>query len=139
MADILITAGPFQFSGHLETAAAPQTCAALLRLLPFTSHVLHVRWSGESTWVPMGDLSLGIPPENATCHPLPGQVLLYPGPVSETEILIPYGPTSFASKAGPLAGNHCLTLTSGLEHLRELGQLTLWHGAQSISIQRASS
>ena len=136
MSDVVIVAGPFEFTARLETADAPLTCAALLKLLPLTSHLLHVRWSGESTWVPMGDLRLGVPPENATCYPLPGQVLLYTGPVSETEILIPYGPTAFASKAGLLAGNHVLTLTSGVEHLRELGRLTLWHGAQPVSIRR---
>ena len=136
MADILITAGPFQFTGRLERAAAPSTCAALEKVLPLTGKLLHVRWSGESTWVPLGDLPLGIPAENATCYPLPGQVLLYPGPLSETEILLPYGPTHFASKAGTLAGNHVLTLTTGAEHLRELGLLTLWQGAQPITIQR---
>jgi hypothetical protein len=139
VSELLITAGPFRFTGRLETTDAPLTCAAVLALLPLSSHLLHVRWSGESTWVPMGDLKLGIPPENATSYPLPGQVLLHAGPVSETEILMPYGPTSFASKAGPLAGNHFLTLTSGVEQLRELGRLTLWHGAQAFSMQRAST
>ena len=61
-------------------------------------------------------------------------MLLYPGPISETEILIPYGRTRFASKAGELAGNHFLTIASGAEHLHELGRLALWHGAQSIRI-----
>lgn len=136
MSDLLIAAGPFQFTGRLERSAAPRTCAAVEALLPLSSDLLHVRWSGESTWVPMGDLSLGVPHENATRHPLPGQVLIYTGPLSETELLIAYGPTAFASKAGPLAGNHFLTLTSGVEHLRELGRLTLWKGAQRITITR---
>jgi hypothetical protein len=83
-------------------------------------------------------MSLGLPPENATSHPLPGQVLLYPGGVSETEILIPYGSTHFSSKAGVLAGNHFLTLTSGTEQLHELGRLVLWKGAQSFTLDRAS-
>ena len=43
------------------------------------------------------------PPENATTYPLPGEVLLYPGGVSETELLVPYGRTQFGSKAGLLA------------------------------------
>jgi hypothetical protein len=37
---------------------------------------------------------------------------------------------------GPLAGNHFITLTSGLENLAELGRLTLWNGAQPIRFQR---
>jgi hypothetical protein len=136
VSDLLITAGPYTFTGRLETARAPLTCAAFLKLLPFTEHLLHVRWSGESTWVPLGDLEVGVPPENATVYPLPGEILLYPGGVSETEILIPYGRTQFGSKAGLLAGNHFLTIIAGAEHLPPLGALTLWKGAQPITIDR---
>ena len=88
-------------------------------------------------WVPLGELSLGVPPENATVYPLPGEILLYPGGVSETEILIPYGRTQFASKAGLLAGNHFMTIVEGAEALPALGRLTLWEGAQPILIKRA--
>lgn len=136
MSDLLITTGPFKFKGRLETAKAPLTCAAFLKLLPFRENLLHVRWSGEATWIPLGDLSTGVPLENATAYPLPGEVLLYPGGVSETEVLIPYGRTHFASKAGVLAGNHFMTIVSGAEHLPELGRLTLWKGAHPILIDR---
>ena len=137
MSDLLITAGPFRFTARLEVAKAPLTCAAFMKLLPFREQLLHVRWSGEATWVPLGDLSIGVPPENATVYPLPGEILLYPGGVSETEVLIPYGRTQFGSKAGLLAGNHFLTIISGAEKLPELGKLTLWKGAQPILIDRA--
>lgn len=70
--------------------------------------------------------------ENHTSHPAPGHLLLYPGGISETEILFPYGPTLFASKAGQLAGNHFLTILDGREHFRELGRLLVWEGAQDI-------
>ena len=135
MSDVEIVAGPFRFEARFESQAAPKSCEALRRMLPMTSKVIHVRWSGESVWVPMGETGLQVPPENATSYPHPGQILLYPGGISETEILIPYGPCHFASKAGTLAGNHCLTLTSGLELLAELGRSTLWRGAQDITIR----
>ena len=106
MPDLLIQAGPYKLKGRLETEKAPLTCAAFLELLPFRENLLHVRWSGESTWVPLGGLHMPLPPENATTYPLPGEILLYPGGLSETEILIPYGRTQFGSKAGLLAGNH---------------------------------
>lgn len=134
MSDVVITAGGFRFEGRFETAAAPRTCEAFRTLLPLKDHLLHVRWSGEAIWVPLGDLLLGLPPENATTYPRPGEILLYPGGVSETEVLIAYGYTHFASKAGPLAGNHFLTVVSGAEHLTELGKATLWKGAQEITI-----
>lgn len=84
-----ITAGPYEFVGRLEEAAAPKTCAAFLQRLPFRNQLIHVRWSGESAWIPLGDFDFGIGFENATSYPAPGQVLLYPGGYSETEILFP--------------------------------------------------
>jgi hypothetical protein len=85
----------------------------------------------------MGDLRLGLAFENHTSHPAPGMLLLYPGGISETEMLFPYGSTLFASKVGQLAGNHFATLTRGQEHLEELGRRTLWDGAQDIVIEEA--
>jgi Protein of unknown function (DUF3830) len=134
---LTITAGPFTFAGRLEVDNAPQTCAAFLRALPFESKIIHVRWSGEAVWIPLGDLDFGVGYENATSYPSPGQMILYPGGVSETEILLAYGGVHFASKAGQLAGNHFLTLTSGLENLRKLGVSTLWEGAQAIRFEAA--
>ncbi len=134
MADVVLTIGEFTLTARYETAAAPHTCAVFRRLLPINSHVLHVRWSGQAVWVPLGDLETGLPPENATSYPTPGEILFYPGGISESEILIAYSGTRFASKAGQLAGNHFLTITSGIEYLTEIGRLALWHGAQKLSI-----
>jgi len=53
----------------------------------------------------------------------------------QVEILFPYGPTTFASVAGSLAGNHFLTLTSGLEQLTDLGQKVQWEGAQDVKFE----
>jgi Protein of unknown function (DUF3830) len=139
MADVVIKAGDFSFEAQFETAAAPRTCAAFRKLLPFKEHIIHVRWSGEAMWVPLGGLELGLGPENATSCPRPGEIILYPGGVSETEILIAYGYTNFASKAGQLAGNHFLTIEWDLERLTELGKRTLWKGAQSIEIESATA
>jgi hypothetical protein len=81
----------------------------------------------------MGDLDVGIGPENATRYPSPGELVFYPGGVSETELLLSYGYVAFASKAGALAGNHFATIVDGGGQLRELGRRMLWEGAQSIS------
>jgi len=82
--------------------------------------------------VPLGNLETGLGPENATTYPGAGELLIYPGGVSETEILFPYGQTAFGSKAGPLAGNHFATIEAGREQLAELGRRVLWEGAQDI-------
>ena len=130
-----IVSGDYRFVAQLEEELAPATVAAFRRLLPLESQIIHARWSGESCWIPFGELDVGFGPENATCYPAPGQVLFYPGGVSETEILFPYGPTCFASKAGQLAGNHFLTIVEGGEQLQELGEKVLWEGAQAISFR----
>jgi hypothetical protein len=129
-----IVAGDFRFTAHLEQDSAPETVAAFRRLLPLESRVIHVRWSGESMWIPFGELDVGIGAENATSYPAPGELLLYPGGISETELLFPYGPCRFASKAGQLAGNHFATVIDGGDRLRELGVKCLWEGAQAIRV-----
>jgi hypothetical protein len=93
---------------------------------------MQARWSGESAWIPLGDLQTGVGPENANSYPAAGELLLYPGGLSETEILFPYGATCFASKMGQLAGNHFATIVEGAEQLGELGRLVVWDGAQDI-------
>ena len=135
MQHVRIRAGKYVFTARLEEQLAPKTCAAVRRMLPFKSKLVHVRWSGEATWVPMGDTRIGIEYENHTSHPAPGQVLVYPGGISEMEILLPYGSTLFSSKVGQLAGNHFATVIEGNEHLAEVGRTTLWEGAQDFSIE----
>ena len=130
-----IASGDFRFTARLEEEAAPQTVAAFRHLLPLESKLIQARWSGQSAWIPFGDLDVGVGPENATSYPGPGELLLYPGGVSETELLFPYGYCNFASKAGQLAANHFATLVEGVEQLRELGRLTLWEGAQPIAFR----
>ena len=137
MTQLIVTAGPFRFDARLETEAAPKTCAAFARLLPWESKLVHVRWSGEGVWIPLGETDFGLGYENHTSHPAPGQMILYPGGISETEILLAYGGVMFSSKMGQLAGNHFLTLTGGLENLHALGTKVLWEGAQPIRFEVA--
>ena len=137
MSSVTIRVAHLRFTARFEESAAPRTCTAFRALMPFSQQLIQTRWSGEAAWVPMGDLDLGLPPENATSHPSRGDLLLYPQGASETELIFAYGSCSFASKVGQLAGNHFLTLTSGHEHLPELGRLVLWDGAQPITIEAA--
>lgn len=136
---ITITVGDLVFRARLEDAVAPKTAAAFEALLPCEQPLMQARWSGEAAWVPLGNLDLGLAAENATSYPSPGEVLLYPGGFSETEILVPYGRTCFASTLGQLAGNHFLTIVEGKEQLRELGRRVVWEGAQTIRFERAST
>lgn len=140
MTALAITAGPFRFLGMLNEAQCPITCAKVKAALPFDGKIIHVRWSGEALWAPLGDLDLGVPYEDPTSYPAPGQFLLFPGgagKISETEILLAYGPCRFASKAGQLAGNPFASIASGLDKLAELGPMALRQGEQTLKIELA--
>ena len=140
MPQIRITAGGHTFMAETHPDA-PETVAAFLKLLPYRHKLIHVRWSGEGCWVPLGDYVLEnegrrVGFENHTSHPSVGDVLFYPGGYSETEIILAYGSCSFSSKMGQLAGNHFLTITEGRQQLRALGTKVLWEGAQDVLFER---
>lgn len=135
---IRIAVAGFDLLARLEEARSPRTVAFFRTMLPYEGKLIQARWSGQAAWVPLGDLDVGdLGPEDPTSYPAPGHLLLYPGGVSEVEILFPYGDTCFASKAGQLAGNHFATVVAGLEHLPEIGERVLWQGAQDIHFEAA--
>lgn len=135
MSDLKISAHPFVFEARFERTGAPLTCAWFESQLPFRTKVIHARWSGEAVWMPLGALVSDLQPENHTVYPSRGDILFYPGGISETEILFTYGNAAFASTAGPLAGNHFLTITKGREQLQEFGRHILWNGALDIEFE----
>src|SRR5437764_14100597 len=128
-----ITVAGFELAARFEEERSPRTVAFVRTMLPYESKLIQARWSGQAAWVPMGDFEVGdLGLEDPTSYPGAGELLLYPGGLSEVEILFPYGQTCFASKAGQLAGNHFLTIVAGREQLAELGEKVLWEGAQPI-------
>lgn len=137
MKNIKIQIGSYAFDAVLETERAPATCAAFMKAMPFKGNVVHVRWSGEGVWIPLGDLDFEVGYENHTSHPSPGQIILYPGGISETEILLAYGAVDFSSKMGQLAGNHFITITSNHDKLYTLGNDVLYKGAHPILFELA--
>jgi len=137
MSDLKIRVGDLSFTARWEEAA-PLTREALRKWLPIRSRLIHCRWSGESTWIPFGDRRPDVGNENHTSHPSPGELLIYVGDSSESEILFPYGACMFSSKLGQLAGNHFATVTAGQDQLAELGRRVLWDGAQEIEITEES-
>lgn len=137
MHDLVITAGEWVFGARFEHRKAPNTCAAFARMMPYDSHLVHARWSGEGVWIPLGEADFGVGYENHTSHPAPGWFVFHPGGISETEILLAYGGVAFSSKMGQLAGNHFITIVSGGEHLEALGRHVLWKGATPIGFRYA--
>jgi hypothetical protein len=135
MRRIKVQIGAFSFVARLEAELAPRTCAYFSSLLPYREKLIHARWSGEACWIPLGDLKPGLSFENATSYPTPGQLILYPGGFSETELLLAYGSVRFASKVGQLAGNHFLTISEGIGELAAVGRKVLWEGCQDIAFE----
>ncbi len=134
MSRVRIQSGTYAFIGQLHEEAAPETCKVFRSMLPMRSKFIHVRWSGEGIWIPFGELRTGLELENHISHPAKGEMLFYPGGVSEMELILSYGRCCFASQYGQLPGNHFLTIVDGLENLDEFGKKVLWEGAQEIEI-----
>jgi hypothetical protein len=125
-----------EFSADLLPDRAPKTIEALLKLLPYRSKTIHARFSGEAIWIPLPpDFPVNVPLENQTSYPSKGELLYYPGFVSEKEVLIPYGATVFSSRVGQLPGNHFATIADKLDDLSEMGKRVLWEGAKNITLR----
>ena len=61
IADIRIVVDDLEFLAGLERDLAPQTCRYFETLLPYSTQFIHVRWSGEGCWVPLGDEAMPFP------------------------------------------------------------------------------
>jgi hypothetical protein len=76
MSKLKITAGPFAFTG-ISRPRPRRTRSPPSAVLPFVSQIVHVRWSGEGVWIPLGDTRLRRrlrephqPPGAGAHHPL---------------------------------------------------------------------
>ena len=135
---LTVTLGAERFVARLRRELTPRSCEYLLGLLPYAGKAIHARWSGEALWAPLAGAvpaDLLLPPEHATGDPVPGELLLYAGEVSEPELLLVYGTSRFGCKAGPLAGNPVLAIEEGLDRLSQLGRDVLWGGAMELRIE----
>lgn len=139
MSEIELDIGDRTFTASLLPGDAPESVEQFKRLLPLETTVKHVRWSGYAIFVenPGGDdLDMtDLPRENFCVYPSRGDVLLYPGYESPSEILIACGSTGFRSPAGELAGNHVASIDASREELSELEVDVLENGAKDITIR----
>ena len=137
MSALRISIGGQLFAARLLRDLAPLSCRHLTQMLPLRGQAIHARWSGEAIWLPLGtNWPAGsiLEPESATGRPEQGEVLLFAGPRSEPELLIAYGTTRFACKAGPLEGNRVLLIQDGHSQLAECGREILLRGAMELRI-----
>ena len=118
--------------GDVDAAADPRPCGPAAGP---AGGVIQARWTGEAAWIPLGDRPVELRDENHTSHPSRGEILFYPGGLSEPEIVFPYGNASFASKVGQLPGNHFVSNVEGLADLPAFGHVILWERAQDIAFE----
>lgn len=138
MTTVRIRSKDYEFTGVLHEDKAPKTCEIFRNMLPIQTEFIHVRWSGEGVWIPYGDTRLSLEYENHITYPAPGEMLLYPGGISEMEFILSYGRCAFACQYGPLAGNHFMTIVGGFENLYSFGRMVLLNGAQKVDIEIAT-
>ncbi|SDK56093.1 DUF3830 family protein [Natronorubrum texcoconense] len=136
VSELHLTVGENTYVAPLLESEAPESVRALQDILPLTSELMHVRWSGHATWINIDEIDLPeLPRENHTVYPSRGDILLYPGYRNEQEILVACGPTCFKSPAGELAGNHVGTLEATRAELTALEELTLRDGVQPVTVR----
>ena len=69
MSTITVMIGDERFEAPFQDESAPNTCARFRTLLRWSERIIHVRWSRDGCWIPLGDLEFGVGSENATSHP----------------------------------------------------------------------
>ena len=100
MPNLTIRVGDLNFTARWEPEA-PRTVEAVRRLLPMRRQLIHCRWSGEGTWIPLGDVQTGVGYEHHTSHPAPGELLIYTGDLSEWRDPLPLRGLLVLLEAGP--------------------------------------
>ena len=77
MSDLILEIGDAEFRAKFEKAKSPKTCAAFEAAMPFRVK-LYMSGGAGGCLDPLGDREFGVGFEDATSHPAPGEIILYP-------------------------------------------------------------
>ena len=121
MGQLRVTVGDLHFSGRW-VAEAPRTVEAIRALLPLRRELIHCRWSGEGCWIPFGEDFLDLGPENATSHPAPGELIVYPGGIVRVRDPARLRQRRLLEQGRPAVGQPLRDADEGLEQLPEIGR-----------------
>jgi hypothetical protein len=119
---------------ELHEDKAPETCKALLKVLPIETNALHGRWGGEEIWFSMPHIA--IPKENQTVLPSRGEILLVEPAPGASDFAIFYGRGWCFSPEGFVPGNHFATIKSNLPAFAAAADRLLKEGSKRIVIRK---
>ena len=129
---LYIKSKELNFKAKLLWDDAPETCDAILKILPLTGKLMQTRWSGFGVWIDLGEVEIDeVPFENHSIYLAKGEIMFYPGFESMKEIVIPYDKVAFASKAGLHPANHFATIEDSSD-ISELGRRVIEEGLQPV-------
>ena len=117
---------------RLYTEEAPITCAAFLKLLPFTRTFIHARVSGQEIWIDNAP-SLDIIQENASVFAEPGEVVFGPLKPSRAKTSNCMGIYYGEGKGLDCCNIFAKVFDEDFHLLKVLGEKIWKHGVQEIS------
>ena len=121
------------FNLYLE--AAPVTCEAFIKTLPFTKKFLHARVSGEEIWIDDAP-ALNIIQENASVFTEPGEIVLGPLQPARTKTSKCLGIYYGEGKGYDCCNIFGKVFPENLPKLKQLGEEIWRQGAQEITFEK---
>jgi len=135
VSQVNITIGRLRFTARFEEAAAPPICAAFRTLLHSKSNCAGALERGScvgTTWRPRAGSAIGERYESS----LAGRFSLLSWERERDRVAVAHVIARVSrAKFGQLAGNHFLTITSGLEGPRRAWPTRIVKGSQTILIE----
>ena len=119
---------------NLYQDAAPKTCEAFVKALPFTRTFFHARVSGQEIWIDNAP-ELDIIQENASVFTEPGEIVLGPLKPKRTKTSGCLGIYYGEGKGLDCANIFGKVLDDDFQKLKELGDKTWRQGAQELTFE----
>lgn len=129
----IITSSNTEIHFNCYTDAAPHTCEAFRKILPFTRTFYHARVSGQEIWIddmPAADVIQ----ENASVFTEAGEVVLGPAKPERTKTAGCFGIYYGEGKGLDAANIFAKVADEDLEKLKDLGSSIWKSGAQEITV-----
>jgi hypothetical protein len=121
---------------NLYTEAAPVTCTAFIKLLPFTRTFMHARVSGQEIWIDDAP-PLDIIQENASVFAEPGEIVYGPLNARRTKTINCMGIYYGEGKGLDACNIFAKVFEEDMHLLKKLGDDIWRNGTQALSFEGA--